>query len=255
MTQRRVADDAIHSLRRQHSMKSSSIFYEDTGTAIRYSRPHTATITHTKHRSPVESNRTVERTILNSPLSGDTQQIKSALISPTDASPNAVNIIHLSVMDQTSSGHSSMAAASRVSQQPSFDSYDSSMSNQSWTSSLDPDASDHQYSGCKSKKSSPLLQNDRHRRGLSATKRGEHIPKDNSPNERSSSATKHNAMDSPSQSRHSPVVPNSLGEDTPIQDAAPKSQTASRKMIRRFESVSFRSFRINIALVIHLLVC
>ncbi|CAH8833298.1 unnamed protein product [Trichobilharzia szidati] len=47
----------------------------------------------------------------------------------------------LNVLNPSPSAHSSLVAVSRVSQQPSFESYDSSMSAASWTSSNDPDLS------------------------------------------------------------------------------------------------------------------
>ncbi|CAH8461014.1 unnamed protein product [Schistosoma haematobium] len=63
-----------------------------------------------------------------------TNQRNTYFSSGKSVSPHLLN-----VLNPSPSAHSSLVAVSRVSQQPSFESYDSSMSATSWTSSNDPD--------------------------------------------------------------------------------------------------------------------
>ncbi|TNN14958.1 hypothetical protein EWB00_001752, partial [Schistosoma japonicum] len=115
-------------LKRQHSMKtdeSDNVYIESYDTR-----------SNSSHRQRTTSNAPNE---LQSNLDYATKRHPSQM--NTYSSGKSVSPRLLNVFIPSPSVHSSLVAVSRVSQQPSFESYDSSMSATSWTSSNDPDNS------------------------------------------------------------------------------------------------------------------
>ncbi|KAF8572036.1 hypothetical protein P879_00063 [Paragonimus westermani] len=121
-------------LQRQYSMKSDDHFAPvETSTAVLPTRigAENANLGH----NMTEQRKLTERRPQNSPII-DARPVLSDVTRSRDQATTA-NTRYLSAIDQTFSGHSSLVAVSRVSQQPSFESYDSSMSATSLASSND----------------------------------------------------------------------------------------------------------------------
>ncbi|KAF7260897.1 hypothetical protein EG68_01984 [Paragonimus skrjabini miyazakii] len=121
-------------LQRQYSMKSDDHFGAvETSNAPQPTRIDTENANSTHNMT--EQRKLMDRRPQHSPTL-DTRPILSDVTRPRDQTMTT-NTRYLSAIDQTFSGHSSLVAVSRVSQQPSFESYDSSMSATSLASSND----------------------------------------------------------------------------------------------------------------------
>ncbi|KAF5406046.1 hypothetical protein PHET_00465 [Paragonimus heterotremus] len=121
-------------LQRQYSVKSDDHFGTlDTSNTPQPTKigAENANLSH----SMTEQRKPTDRRPQNSPTL-DARPVLSDVGRPRDQAM-ATNTRYLSAIDQTFSGHSSLVAVSRVSQQPSFESYDSSMSATSLASSND----------------------------------------------------------------------------------------------------------------------
>lgn len=123
-------------LQRQHSIKSDEYFQPEKPVIPSSQRP--TAIPATPWLKGTEQPRIIERVVLNSPNLEGRVQIPHEAFRTRDQ-PTAQQPRYLGVMDHCLSGHSSIVAVSRVSQQPSFESYDSSLSAASWASSNDPE--------------------------------------------------------------------------------------------------------------------
>ncbi|CAH8453776.1 unnamed protein product [Heterobilharzia americana] len=116
-------------LKRQHSMKID----DNYGIDIKYLEPYNIRSNsvqrlRTNPSVPYELHSNIDQSTKRYPRQMNTN------LTGKSISPHLLNVINPSP-----SVHSSLVAMSRVSQQPSFESYDSSMSTTSWTSSNDPD--------------------------------------------------------------------------------------------------------------------
>uniref|UniRef100_A0A5K4EIE5 Putative cement protein 3B variant 2 n=1 Tax=Schistosoma mansoni TaxID=6183 RepID=A0A5K4EIE5_SCHMA len=114
-------------LRRQHSMKT-----DDLDNAYIESCDFCSNSVQRQHTTSNPPNEM--QSYLDYSTKRYTNQMNTYSSSGKSVSPHLLN-----VLNPSPSAHSSLVAVSRVSQQPSFESYDSSMSATSWTSSNDPD--------------------------------------------------------------------------------------------------------------------
>ncbi|KAA3680266.1 uncharacterized protein DEA37_0002778, partial [Paragonimus westermani] len=121
-------------LQRQYSMKSDDNFVAvETSNAVLPTRIGAENANLCQNMT--EQRKLIDRRPQNSPII-DARPVLSDVTRSRDQAMTA-NTRYLSAIDQTFSGHSSLVAVSRVSQQPSFESYDSSMSVTSLASSND----------------------------------------------------------------------------------------------------------------------
>ncbi|TGZ60453.1 hypothetical protein CRM22_008525 [Opisthorchis felineus] len=123
-------------LKRQHSIKSDEYFQPEKPGIPSSHRPTASPAT--PWLKGTEQPRIIERVVLNSPNLESRVQIPPEAFRTRDQ-PTTQQPRYLGVVDHCLSGHSSIVAVSRVSQQPSFESYDSSLSAASWASSNDPE--------------------------------------------------------------------------------------------------------------------
>ncbi|CAL8071853.1 unnamed protein product [Calicophoron daubneyi] len=126
-------------LRRQHSVNSDPFYQTENNSTTLSVSPGAQTSTSSQsawNNNFGESQRNMDKSYVHSPTSS--RSPKLTVGNPPYREPSSPR--YLSVLDQGFSGHSSMVAMSRGSQQPSFESYDSSMSMNSWASSNETDA-------------------------------------------------------------------------------------------------------------------